>query len=102
MTSSPVFATPYFGSVTNLAAVRYSATKIKLTWTAVSGRTEYEIYRSTAPDGEFALIGSASYTYFYSGSLTTRTTYYYMIRAYRTVNGVRYYSGYSTVVSAMP
>jgi fibronectin type 3 domain-containing protein len=102
---APVSAAPYLGPVTNAKAARYSTTKIKLTWSAVSGRTGYEIYRSEAPDGEFVSIGTTTYTYYYSAGLTTGVPYYYKIRAYKTVNGVRYYSeelAGVTAVSATP
>jgi len=98
----PVSATPTFGSVTNPKAVRYNSTKIKLTWTGVSGRSGYEIYRATSADGEYVLIGSTTSTYYYSGGLTTSTPYYYKIRAYVVVNGARQYSDYSAVVTATP
>jgi fibronectin type 3 domain-containing protein len=100
-----VSAAAYLGPVTNAKAVRSSSTKIKLTWSAVSGRTGYEIYRSEAPDGEFVSIGTTTRTSYYSSGLTTGTPYYYKIRAYKAVNGVRYYSeelASVTAVSATP
>ena len=97
--ASVVSATPYFGSVTNPKAVVSSTTKIKLTWSAVAGRTGYEIYRSTSPDGEFALLKSTTSTSFTDTNLTTGVTYYYRIVAYRTVNGVKYRSN-EVIVSA--
>ena len=100
--SAPVSATPYFGSVTNPRAVRSSTTKIKLTWSAVSGRTGYEIYRSTLPDSGFVMIKSTTSTSFTDSNLTTGVTYYYKICAYRTVNTVKYRSADSVIVSAMP
>ena len=98
---APVSATPYFGSVTNPKAVRSSTTKIKLTWSAVSGRTGYEIYRSTSPNSGFVLLKSTTSTSFTDSNLTTGVTYYYKIVAYRTVNGVKCRSTES-VVSATP
>ena len=100
--SAPVSATPYFRSVLNPKAVRSSATKIKLTWSAVSGRTGYEVYRSTLPDSGFVLIKSTTSTSFTDSGLTTGVTYYYKICAYRTVNGVKYRSTDSVIVSATP
>ncbi len=94
---SPVSAMPVFGSVSNAKAVRSSVTKIKLTWSAVSGRTGYEIYRCTSPDGDFVFIKSTTSTSFTDSGLTTGVTYYYKIVAYRTVNGVKYRSKESMV-----
>jgi len=99
---NPVTAMPVFGSVTNPKAVRYNSTKIKLTWSAVSGRSGYEIYRATSIDGNYELIGSTTRTYYYNSRLTTGTPYYYKIRAYVIVNGIRQYSDYSAVVTATP
>jgi hypothetical protein len=41
----------------------------------------------------------AAYT---NSSLTIGKAYYYKLRAYRTVNGIKMYSGYSGAVSAKP
>ena len=100
--SNPVTAMPVFGTVTNPKAARYNATKVKLTWTAVSGRSGYEVYRSVSADGEYVSIGTTTKAYFYSSGLTTGTQYYYKIRAYVIVNGEKQYSGYSTMVTATP
>ncbi len=99
--SAPVSATPYFGSVSNAKAVHSSTTGIKLTWGAVSGRTGYELYRCTSPDGDFVFIKSTTSTSFTDSGLTAGVTYYYKIVAYRTVNGVKYRSKES-MVSAKP
>jgi hypothetical protein len=89
--------------VTNPKAVRSSSTKIKISWSAVSGRTGYEIWRSTTPDpAGFTLLKSTTSTSYTNSGLTTGVTYYYKIRAYRTVNNTRYYSAFTSVVSAKP
>jgi fibronectin type 3 domain-containing protein len=100
---SPVAsARPVLGGVTGVTAVCRNATKIKLSWRAVSGKSGYEIWRSTSPEGGFALLKSTTSRSFTDSRLITGTTYYYMVRAYVTVNGVRYYSSFSAVVSATP
>jgi Fibronectin type III domain. len=100
--SSPASATPNFGSVTNAKAVRRNSTGIRLTWSAVSGRSGYEIWRATSADGEYSLIRSTTSTSYSNTSLSTGVTYYYRIRAYVTIGGTRYYGGFSEVVSATP
>jgi len=95
-------AMPVFASVANAKAVRRSATSIKLTWGSVSGRSGYEVWRATSADGEYALIRSTTSTSYTNTRLSTGTTYYYKIRAYKTIGGVRYYSDFSEVVSATP
>ena len=99
--SAHVSAAPYFGSVSNAKAMRSSAGKIKLTWSAVSGRTGYEIYRRSSSDSDFVLLKTTTSTSFTDSGLTTGVTYEYKIVAYRTVNGVKYRSTES-VVSATP
>ena len=99
---APVLAKPVFGSVTNAAAVRSSASKIKLTWSAVSGRKGYIIYRSTNPDSGFVKIKSTTSTSFTDSGLTAGVTYYYKIQAYLKVGSADHSSGPSAVVSATP
>ena len=100
-TAAYVSAAPYFGSVSSAKAVRSSAGKIKLTWSAVSGRTGYEIYRRSSSDSDFVLLKTTTSTSFTDSGLTTGVTYEYKIVAYRTVNGVKYRST-EPVVSATP
>jgi fibronectin type 3 domain-containing protein len=100
--SSLASAMPVFASVSSAKAVRKNATGIKLTWSAVSGRSGYEVWRATSADGEYTLIKSITSTKYTNTGLTTGTTYYYKIRAYKTIGGVRYYSDFSAVVSATP
>ncbi len=100
---SPVAsARPVLGDVAGVTAVRSNATKIRLSWGAVTGKSGYEIWRSTSSDSGFALLKSTTSRSFTDSRLTTGTTYYYMVRAYVTVKGVKYYSGFTAVASATP
>ena len=77
----------------------------KITWSKVSGANGYEVYRSTSKNGTYKsikTITSGSTVSYTNTSLATGTTYYYKVRAYRTVNGKKVYSNYSGVVSAKP
>ncbi len=98
----PVSGKPVFGSVTNPKAVRSSATKIKLTWSAVSGRKGYVIYRSTDPNSGFLQIKSTTSTSFTDSGLAAGVTYYYKVQAYLKVGNSDYYTSDSMVVSMMP
>lgn len=75
---------------------------IKLTYNKVSGANGYVIYRSTQEGAGFKKIATVKkqknveYT---DKTCKTGTTYYYKIRAFRTVNGKKKYSGYSEVIS---
>ncbi|MHB1485209.1 MAG: InlB B-repeat-containing protein [Saccharofermentanales bacterium] len=77
------------------AASRLSSTSIKISWLAVAGASGYEICFSTAPAGTYATIASTSALYYSHTGRKTGTTYYYKVRAYRLVSGIRIYSGYS-------
>lgn len=81
-----------------------SSTKkqMKISWKKVSGADGYEIYRATSKDGKYTKVttikkgSTKSYT---DKKLTSGKTYYYKVRAYKTVNGKKVYSSYSKVQS---
>lgn len=100
--SSVVNATPVPAAPTNVKAVSASATSIKVTWSKVAGATGYQVWRATSSNGTYTNLGSFTSLSKVSTGLKTGTTYYYKVRAYTEVNGTRYYSAYSTVVSAKP
>lgn len=77
--------------------------KIKITWSNISKKTTgYQIYRATSRYGTYSRIatiedGNISRSYTNTGR-TSGKTYYYKVRAYRTLNnGKKVYSSYSTV-----
>lgn len=72
---------------TGLTATATSATTISLGWTAVSGATSYNIYRSTSEAGTFSRLGSeptvssgSTVTYSDTG-LSASTQYFYKMSA---------------------
>lgn len=75
--------------------------KAKLSWGKVEGATGYEIYMSTKKSSGYSLIKTikkgktVSYT---KKGLSKNKKYYFKIRTYKTVSGVKIYSGYSKVV----
>lgn len=77
----------------------------KITWNKVSKASGYQVYRSTSKDGKYApikTIKSGNTVNYTDAKLTTGKTYYYKVRAYKTVNGSKTYSNYSKIVSAKP
>ena len=67
---------------TGLTATAASQTQINLSWSAVSGATEYRIYRSTTSGGPYTQVGTSTTTSFSNTGLTCNTTYYYVVRAF--------------------
>lgn len=88
-------------SVTSIKSTAYN--KLKVSWKVVPAATSYQIYRSTAKDGDYQNIktinsvGTSSWT---DGSVKTGKTYYYKIKTVvKTQNGEQT-SGFSNVKSA--
>jgi hypothetical protein len=55
--------------------------QVTISWTAMTGATSYDIYRSTASGTAGAWIGSASGTSFVDDNGLAGTTYYYTVKA---------------------
>jgi len=80
---------------TGLSASAVSSSQINLSWSAVSGASSYNVYRSTSSGGTYTSVGSSATTSFSNTGLAGSTTYYYKVTA---VGGCE--SGYSAVASA--
>jgi C1A family cysteine protease/uncharacterized protein YjdB len=84
----------------NVKALRKS---VKLTWNKVNGASGYEIYMSKSKSSGYSLVKTikkgktVSYT---KKGLTKKKTYYFKIRSYKTVAGVKIYSSYSKIKAA--
>lgn len=74
---------------------RVSSTKVKLKWKAVKNAKKYEIYRSQKKNGSYRRIAVTSKTSYTDAKKIPGVTYYYQIRARRTLNGAPAYSRYS-------
>ena len=75
---------------------------IEVSWNKVNGASGYEIYRATSKAGSYSkvkTITSGSTLNFTDTKVTTGQTYYYKVRAYKTVNGGKVYGNYSSIVS---
>ena len=97
VSAKPVPATP---AAPKAASASYNS--VKVTWSAVTGAGGYQVWRSTAAGSGYKLAVTVAATSYTNTGLATGTTYYYKIRAYRTVNGVKVYGPYAAVVSAKP
>lgn len=74
--------------------------KVYLKWKKVNDATGYEIYRATSKSGKYSKIKTitkgttVSYT---NSNLSSKKTYYYKKRAYKTMSNKKVYSSYSAV-----
>ena len=88
------------GKVAPVLAVGYSSVsgKPQLTWKAVPGATEYQVYRSTQQNSGYTKINTTTATSYVNTGAKANTTYYYKIVA---VKGTAV-SDFSNIVSARP
>ena len=76
-----------------------SSSKVKVSWTNISGETGYQISKSTKKSGT-SIVETYKTT---SGksktiSATKGKTYYYKVRAYKVVDGKKIYGPWSSVI----
>lgn len=84
----------------SLTVKKASATSVKCTWKAVSDADGYEIYYSTSKNGTFKKAGSTTSKLTYTKkSLKEGKSYYFKVRAYKTINGEKVYGEFSKVKS---
>ena len=88
------------GKVAPVLAVGYSSVsgKPQLTWKAVPGATEYQVYRSTQQNSGYSKINTTTSTSYVNTGAKAGTMYYYKIVA---VKGTAV-SDFSNIVSARP
>lgn len=80
--------------------VSKSGTKVKVKWTNINGETGYQISKSTKKTGTNIVKTVKSSTAKYTTvSATKGKTYYYKVRAYKTVDGKKIYGPWSNVKS---
>ena len=101
--SKVVEATPVLSKVVGVKTVNVSGKSIKVTWKNVSGASGYKLYRSTKKNGSYKLVktvkGSKTVKYT-NKKLKKGTTYFYKVRAYKTVGKKTVYGSYSSYKSA--
>ena len=88
------------GKVAPVLAAGYSSVsgKPQLTWKAVPGATEYQVYRSTQQNSGYTKINTTTATSYVNTGAKANTTYYYKLVA---VKGTAV-SDFSNIVSARP
>ena len=93
---------PTVGSSTNPATVNFKVTagskKSTVKWSKVTGATGYKVYYKTSKNGSWKLIKTANNktTSYTKTGLLKGKTYYFTVKAYRTVGGKTYNGKFTT------
>lgn len=98
--SSVVSAKPVLdkGAITKIS--KSGKDSVKITWKKTAGANGYQIYRAVKKSGNYtkaATIKGGSKVSYTNKKLKKGTTYYYKVRAYRTVSGKAQYGTFSAV-----
>ena len=89
--------TPLTPNITVKSSSRKTA---RLTWKNCSTRaTGYKVYMATSKNGTYKLVKTTTAKSFTKYYLRSGKTYYFKVRAYRTVDGKNIYGNYSTIKS---
>lgn len=99
--ASAVFATATKTATPKITSLTTTKSKAVLKWSNVSGESGYEVYYSTKKDSGFTKISAykADVLTATKTGLTSGKTYYFKVRAYKTVGDTKIYSAWSTVKS---
>lgn len=84
----------------SVKAKAVGVTSIKVSWKKASGVSGYEVYRASSENGRYEKVKTTTASVFVNNNLKTGKTYYYKIKAYKTVDGKKYYSAFSKKVNA--
>ena len=93
LTGTAFSTTKTLGTVINAKAATTDFNVITLTWNAVTDASGYEIFRSVGVNGGLTLYKTVTDATYVDTGLLSGTTYYYRIRAYRTVGETKVYGG---------
>lgn len=68
---------------------------IHLSWNKVKDANKYKIYRADSKYGYYSYVGITNDTSFLDEDVESNETYYYRVRAYKKIDGVKYNGVYS-------
>lgn len=81
------------------AIKKNSDTVLTASWKRTGASSGVELYRSLKKDSGYSRIYTGAASNYKNSKLTYGKTYYYKARIYRTVDGKKYYGGWSAVKS---
>lgn len=90
------------GKPTLSSVVNGGYNSIRLSWTAVTGASTYEIYRATSATGSYAKVTSVAATTYTNTGLAAGKYYYYKVRAVATTGKTTTYGPFSIYKYAKP
>ena len=93
-------AKPIPAAATSILASSGGFDRINLSWTPAVGAGGYTIYRATSLTGTYSIVGNVTTSNFINTGLGFNTTYYYKVRSFYMVNGVKNYGMMSEPVNA--
>lgn len=88
---------PNISTPSTLKVSTRNTTSLKLSWSKVSGASGYQLQRKSG-DSYKTLTNTTAVNYTVK-NLSAGTSYAFRVRAYRTVNGKKYYSGWKTLTT---
>jgi len=88
-------------SPTTLTAVSSTYRNIKISWSAVTGTTGYEVAWATELNGTYTSLGYFTSTSIIDTGYRTGKVYYFRVRAYKTVGTTKVFGPYKSNVSGM-
>ena len=84
-------------SAAKIKSVKAGKGKATVNWSKVSNADGYKIYMATSKKGTYKYIGKTSKRKLTKKGLKKGKTYYFKVRAYKTLNGKTVYGSYSSV-----
>lgn len=98
--SSATYATTDPKKVSGLKVTTTYTNKINLTWSKVYGASGYRIYKYNSKSKSYVYLATVKGNTYQDKKVSKNKTYYYKVRAYRTLSGKNYYGSYSSSLKA--
>ena len=81
--------------ITAISSVTPMSNALKITWEALDGIENYNLYRSTSASGNYSYLASVKGLSYTDTGVSSGTTYFYKVRPYKKIDGKVSYGEYS-------